>query len=98
MSFLEEVKSELVELRIKKNCCMASEVRGLLTFGGVPFGDGVLFGTDSFAVAKRLSVFLRRLCNIDFTDRLSEDAESYKFVIPGDVLDNLKLSRGESIN
>ncbi len=91
MSFLEEVKNELLDLRIKKSCCMASEVRGMLTFGGVKWGDGILFGTDNFTLAKRLSSFLRRLCDIDFTDKLDEGAGSYKFLLPADVLRELKF-------
>lgn len=95
MSFLEEVKNELLDLRIKKNCCMASEVRGMLTFGGVNWGDGILFGTDNFTLAKRLSSFLRRLCNIDFTDKLDEDAGSYKFLLPFDILNDLGFGINE---
>ena len=91
MTFLNEVKEELLNLRIKKNCCMTSEVRGILAFGGISFGEGILLGTDSFSLAKRLSIFLRRVCNIDFAERLDEMAESYKFLIPESVLLELGL-------
>lgn len=91
MTFLDEIKSELSGLRIKKQCCMASEVRGVLTFGAVGYGDGVLFGTESFEEAKRISIFLRKVCNIDFAERLDEEAGSYKFVIPPSVLEELGL-------
>lgn len=91
MTFLNEIKNELLSLKIKKQCCMASEVRGILTFGAVGYGDGALFGTESFEEAKRISVFLRRVCNIDFAERLDEEAGSYKFVIPQNILSELGL-------
>ena len=91
MTFLNEIKNELLNLRIKKQCCMASEVRGILTFGAVGYGDGALFGTESFEEAKRISIFLRKVCNIDFAERLDEEAGSYKFVIPESILSELGL-------
>ena len=91
MTFLSEIKTELLALRVKKPCCMQSEVRGLLAFGAVGYNDGALFGTDSFEEAKRISIFLRTVMNIDFAQRLDEAAGSYKFVIPSDVLWELGL-------
>lgn len=94
MTFLNEVKEELLNLRIKKNCCMQSEVRGILTFGGVCYKEHVLFGTDSFLLAKRLSSFLKRVCNIDFAEKLDENAGSYKFLIPDNILGEIGLKTG----
>lgn len=91
MTFLNEIKNELLGLKIKKQCCMESEVRGILAFGGVGFGNGALFGTESFELAKRISVFLRRVCNIDFAERLDSSAGSYKFLVPESVLEELGL-------
>lgn len=94
MTFLEEVKDELLNSKIKKNCCMTSEIRGVLLFGGIPFGENVIFGTDNFRLAKRFSNFLRKVCNIDFAQRLDEHAESYKFLIPEDILNELGIRAG----
>ncbi len=91
MTFLEEVKEELFNLRVKKDCCMQSEIRGILTFGGAEYQGGWLFGTDSFLLAKRLGSFLKRVCHIDFEERLDAEAESYKFFIQRDILDMLRL-------
>lgn len=99
MTFLNEIKDELLNLRIKKNCCMQSEVRGILTFGGVGFNEHVLFGTDSFLLAKRLSSFLKRVCNIDFAEKLDPVAGSYKFLIPDNILSELGLEvENEAVN
>ncbi len=92
MTFLNEIKNELLNLRIKKVCCMTSEVRGILAFGSVAFDGGALFGTDNFELAKRMSIFLRRICNIDFSERLNEEAGSYKFLIPQSILYELGLA------
>lgn len=91
MTFLNEIKNELLSLRIKKICCMTSEVRGILAFGGVALGERVLFGTDSFELAKRMSIFLRKVLNIDFAEKLDEEAGSYKFLIPESILGELGL-------
>ncbi len=91
MTFLNEIKNELLSLRIKKICCMTSEVRGILAFGGVALGERVLFGTDSFELAKRISIFLRKVLNIDFAEKLDEEAGSYKFLIPESILGELGL-------
>lgn len=91
MTFLGEIKTELLSLKIKKICCMTSEIRGILAFGGVAFNEGVFFGTDSFELAKRLSIFLRKVLNIDFMERLDEEAGSYKFFLPENVLYELGL-------
>ncbi len=91
MTFLNEIKNELLSLRIKKICCMTSEVRGILAFGGIGFGEGVLFGTESFELAKRISIFLKKVCNIDFAEKLDAEAGSYKFLIPENILKELGL-------
>ncbi len=98
MTFLEEIKDELLNLKIKKVCCMKSEIRGVLVFGGVPFGENVIFGTDNFHLAKRLSYFLRKVCRIDFAQRLDENAGSYKFLIPEDILEMLGLKAAEYVD
>ena len=91
MTFLEEIKEELDNLRIKKNCCMASEVRAILMFGGAPFQGNVVFGTENINLAKRLSTFLKKTCKINYPDRLDENAESYRFLIPEEILGELEL-------
>ena len=91
MTFLEEIKEELGNLRIKKTCCMASEVRAMLMFGGAPFQGNVVFGTENILLAKRLSSFLKKTCRINYPDRLDENAESYRFLIPEEILGELEL-------
>lgn len=97
MTFLEEVKEELLNTRVKGTCCMVSELQGVLMFGAVAYEGNAIFGTDSFNLAKRVSSFLKRACNINYTDRLSETAESYKFLIPADILQQLGLTADDNI-
>ncbi|MBR5536214.1 MAG: DNA-binding protein WhiA [Clostridia bacterium] len=92
MSFLNEIKEELFELRIKKSCCMQAEIRGVLAFGAIGYEGGILYGTDSFPLAKRLSSFLRKVCNIDFAERLDENAGSYKFFLPDNIIGEIGLA------
>lgn len=98
MSFLEQVKEELGNLRTKKNCCMASEIRGILIFGGVAFEGNVIFGTDDYSLAKRVSSYLKKTCKISYPDRLNEEAESYRFLIPDEILGELELEAEEYVN
>lgn len=97
MTFLEEIKEELENIRVKKSCCTASEIRGMLIFGGGVFQDNAIFGTDNLNMAKRLSSGLRRACNLNYSDRLDEGAESYKFLIPEEILHQLSLSASENV-
>lgn len=94
MTFLEEIKQELESIRIKKLCCMVSELRGILMFGAVGYDSNALWGTDSMELAKRVSSFLKRSCEINYNERLSENAESYKFLIPDDILEKIGLKSG----
>ncbi len=98
MTFLEEVKDELLNIRIKNRCCMIAELQGVLLFGSVPYEGNVIFGTESFLLAKRVSSFLRKTCHIDYPDRLSENAEGYKFLIPDDILKELSLKAENSVS
>ncbi len=91
MTFLEEVKEELNNIRTRKNCCMASELRAILMFGGVCYEGNVIFGTDDFNLAKKVSSYLCKTCRINYPDRLSENAEGYKFLIPDNILGELEL-------
>lgn len=91
MTFLEEIKEELCNLRIKKNCCMASEIRAILLFGGASFNGNVILGTENLSLAKRVSSFLKKTCKINYPDRLDENAESYRFLIPEEILGELEL-------
>ncbi|MGM9551849.1 MAG: DNA-binding protein WhiA [Clostridia bacterium] len=91
MTFLEEVKEELNNIRVKKTCCMASEIRAILMFGGVCYDGNVIFGTEDFALAKKFSSYLSKTCKINYPDRLDENAESYKFLIPDEILGELEL-------
>ncbi len=97
MSFLEQVKEELNNLRIKKSCCMASEIRGMLMFGGVSFERNVIFGTEDYNLAKRMSSYLKKTCRINYPDRLNEEAESYRFMIPDEILGELELEAEEYV-
>ncbi len=94
-TFLEEIKAELCTVRGKKECCERSELRALLMFGGAVFDGGVLFGTESYDLAKRFSVLLRHTCAINLPERVDENAGGYKFVLPDDILSELFLTRGE---
>lgn len=97
MTFLEEIKEELSNLKIKKTCCMASEVRAMLIFGGAVLNDNVIFGTESFSLAKRMSSFLKKTCKINYPDRLNENAESYRFLIPGEILGELEIEANDFV-
>ena len=97
MTFLEEVKDELLNTRIKNHCCMIAELQGVLMFGSVPYEGNVIFGTENFLLAKRVSSFLRKTCHINYPDRLNETAEGYKFLIPDDILTELSLKSETSI-
>lgn len=91
MTFLEEIKEELLNIRLKSVCCMKSELRGILLFGSMPYMGSLIFGTDSFSTAKRVSMYLKRVCDIGNTEKLSENADGYKFLIPEDILERLDL-------
>lgn len=98
MTFLEEVKDELLNIKIKNHCCMIAELQGVLMFGSLPYEGNVIFGTESFLLAKRVSSFLRKTCHIDYLDRLSENAQGYKFLIPDDILKELSLKAENSVS
>lgn len=98
MTFLEEIKEELDNLRVKKNCCMASEVRAMLMFGGVPFRGNVIFGTENIILAKRLGSFLKKTCKINYPDRPDENAESYRFLIPEEIVGELELEAEDFVD
>lgn len=91
MTFLEEIKTEIESIREKKLCCMASELRAILMFGSIGYEGNALFGTDDFTLAKKVSSYLSKTCTINYPDRLSPDAESYKFLIPENILGELEL-------
>lgn len=91
MTFLEEIKTEIENIREKKLCCMAAELRAILMFGGVFYEGNVLFGTEDFTLAKKVSSYLSKTCRINYPDRLTEDAKSYKFLIPEEILGELEL-------
>lgn len=97
MTFLEEVKEELLNIRTKSICCMTAELQGMLMFGGVAYEKNVIFGTESFELAKRVSSFLKKTCKINYPDRLSENAEGYKFLIPEDILREISIKADEKI-
>lgn len=97
MTFLEEVKDELLNIRVKKRCCMISELQAIILFAGISYEGNVIFGTDSFLLAKRVSSFLQKTCKIDYPDRLSENAEGYKFLIPEEILKQISIEAREKI-
>lgn len=97
MTFLEEIKEELCNLRVKNTCCMKSEMQAVLLFGGAVYEGNVILGTDSFEVAKRYTSFLKKVCHVNYSERLSESAESYKFLIPPDILEQLGLRADNGI-
>lgn len=96
-TFLEEIKSELVNDRSKKICCQKAEIRALLIFGAAAYNGGALFGTDNYKLARRVSFLLKRTCTINLPDRPDERACGYKFLVPGDVLEELGLRAGASV-
>ena len=99
MTFLEEIKEELENLKLKKPCCMLSEIRAMLLFGSVPYEGGLLFGTMSAKCAIRFSGELKRTCAIELPEKVDESAAGYKFFLPKEVLDELCLScEGEFIS
>lgn len=63
----------------------------MLIFGGAVFKGTAIFGTESFSLAKRVSGFLKKTCKISYPDRLDENAESYRFLIPEEILGELEL-------
>lgn len=97
MTFLEEVKNEIENIRLKKSCCMASELRAMLMLGGTVYNESVIFGTEDFTLAKRVSSYLAKTCRIKSPERLLEDAESYKFLIGDNILGELELEVDESL-
>lgn len=99
MTFLEEIKEELAEERFKKPCCVLSELRALLIFGGAPYEGGMFFGTMSTECAKRFAAMLKKACGLEAPQRLDESASGYKFFLPKEAADKLKLdASGEFIS
>jgi len=62
-----------------------------LTFGAAEYGGGALFGTDSFAVAKKVDFLIFHVLGIESPERIDENAEGYKFLVPEGVLSELAL-------
>ena len=99
MTFLEEIKEELENSKLKNPCCMRSEIRAMLIFGGAAYKGGILFGTMSTKSAIRFSGELKRTCKIELPEKVDESAAGYKFFLPKEVLDELCLScEGEYIS
>jgi hypothetical protein len=92
MTFLEEIKTELENIREKDNDCNMSELRGIILFGAAACEGGALFGTDSYSLAKRVSVLIKRSLGAAPSEKLDENAEGYKFFLSGDVLKSISLS------
>ncbi len=97
MTFLEEIKEELENIRTKKPCCTLSELRGILLFGGLAYEGNMIFSTDSIHLAKRVGGHLKRSLGVNYTAPLDEGAESYKFLIPEEILSEIFISAKDNV-
>lgn len=92
MTFLEEIKDELENVREKEPKSLASELRAVILFGAAAYKNGALLGVERFTMAKRVVMLLRKSCGVTLEERVDENAESYKFYIPESVLTSLFLT------
>ena len=81
MSYARQVRSELAQIYVKKNCCAASLLWGMLRFAGVFGQEEIRLTTRSDAVAQLLVGLLERVCGIAGTlsVRAGKDADSSSF-------------------
>lgn len=64
MSYSRELKRQLAEKDIKRNCCRRSLLYGMLSMRGVAVGDEVTLSLDAGAAADLASAEIRRLFGI----------------------------------
>lgn len=64
MSFSQDVKKELAEIRPQKGCCLAAQCYGMLEFAHAYNGGEVSLQTEHGAVAAAYSAFLKECCLI----------------------------------
>lgn len=92
MTFLEEIKDELENIREKNRNCLISELRAVILFGAAAYKNGALLGVERFSMAKRVAMLLKKSCSVALPERVDENAEGYKFFVPEDILTSLFLT------
>lgn len=92
MTFLEEIKAELENVKIFSEKSAASELRAVVMFAAAKHGSGALFGADGFNMAKRVGLLLKKSCGVSLPEKVDESAGGYKFFLPESVLNALFLT------